>query len=315
MNADRIAEAGHLRSFATKATDPDPLSRDAGLRFLALDGFELGGRIFEPVVGGHPKTVVAFVGGGGVPARRYGRLARFLASNEIPVLTFDYRGIGWSRPRQLRGFRATAQDWGSSDVGGAIAEVARRYPAAQTAVISHSIGGLLLGAAPNTSIVRQFVFLCPHTGYWGDYRARFRFPMFALWHMVMPVLTHAVGYFPANTLRLGEDIPKDVALQWSRRRRAELSKTYRTSEILTSFAGAAGPALLITMSDDGFATAKGAERLITLYENLVPQRRLISPDLIGVPKIGHFGFFRGERAADLWPIVVEFLYRGGPGIQ
>ena len=64
-----------------------------------------------------------------------------------------------------------------------------RFPASSLAAISHSIGAMLLGAAPNISRIRTFVFVCPHTGYWGDYHLVWRAPMLLLWHGIMPVAT------------------------------------------------------------------------------------------------------------------------------
>ena len=46
--------------------------------------------------------------------------------------------------------------------------------------------------------------------------------MAVLWHGVMPLVTRVVGYFPAQILGLGEDIPAGVAMQWAARTGPEL---------------------------------------------------------------------------------------------
>ena len=48
----------------------------------------------------------------GVKRRYYDAFAQYLAARGISVVTFDYRGIGESRPASLRGFDATMLDWG-----------------------------------------------------------------------------------------------------------------------------------------------------------------------------------------------------------
>jgi predicted alpha/beta hydrolase len=290
----------------------DQLALD--VRFPALDGFDLGGRLYRRNQDDSPPVVTIFLSGGGVLALRYRRFAAFLASKGIPVLSFDYRGIGASRRSSLRGMSASAEDWGKLDVGGAIAELASRFPNARLACISHSIGALLLGAAPNAKLISDFVFLSPHTGYWGDYNPKYRVPMFALWHVAMPITTYTLGYFPGKFLGLGEDIPAGVALDWSRRRNPQIARSPSNRDLLSRFAEVRGQAFVMTPLDDGFATKNGADRLLSLYPNLSTQRVNVDPKALGVAHLGHFGFFRRERAVDLWLEVVGFLDSAKPSI-
>src|SRR5207244_11849720 len=93
-------------------------------------GFESAGR------GGSaraekPTRVAAIHPGAGIRADNYRRFALFLAQSGIPVLLYDYRGIGLSRPKALRGFRATVEDWAEYDCTGAIAWLRERFPPAQ----------------------------------------------------------------------------------------------------------------------------------------------------------------------------------------
>ena len=89
--------------------------------------------------------------GAGIPAARYRRFAGFLAASGIPTLVYDYRGIGLSRPKALRGFRAAIEDWAEYDCGGALAWMRERFPDADLVGIAHSIGALLVGGAPNSA--------------------------------------------------------------------------------------------------------------------------------------------------------------------
>ena len=65
------------------------------------DGITLGGHVWVAVGPVHGAVVVNPATG--VAARYYHRYARFLAGHGFEVLTFDYRGIGLSRPARLRG--------------------------------------------------------------------------------------------------------------------------------------------------------------------------------------------------------------------
>lgn len=285
---------------------------ESGLRFDALDGYELGGTIYGPRESEYKEIAVFINCGGGVPARFYRRFAHYLAEVGIPVLTYDYRGIGRSKPRRLRGFRACAEDWSEYDCGGAIRCLRDRFPTAELVGMAHSVGALLLGGAPNAYEISRFVLIGAHTGYYGDYQRRYRFPMAVLWHGVMPALTRTVGYFPASWLRLGDDIPGGIALQWAARRTPDLAITVagdraRAREALERCGQLRGRALAMSFSDDAFATDAGTRRLLSFFPQLRAERVEIHPNDVGLPKIGHFGFFRQGARRALWPIVLAYL--------
>jgi predicted alpha/beta hydrolase len=44
-----------------------------------------------------------------------------------------------------------------------------------------------------------------------------------------------------------------------------------------------------------------------LYANAPIEYRRIAPRDIGVPRIGHFGFFRPQFEPTLWPLVPQWL--------
>jgi predicted alpha/beta hydrolase len=284
------------------------------VRLRALDGYELGGVFYDALRPRAPRRVVVLHGGAGIPAARYRRFAYFLAEWGIPVLTYDYRGIGMSRPPILRGFRATLDDWAEYDSAGAVAWLRERFPYDEIVGISHSIGALLLGGAPNAAEQAQLIMIGPHTGYYGDYRPLYRLPMAVAWHVVMPALTRLVGYFPAHRLRLGEDLPAGMALQWAERRFSELRpastgpEQERTGRLLDRCAMLESRVLAISISDDAFATIAGAKRLLSYFPRLQsPQHVVITPAEGGVKQLGHFGFFRREAGATLWPRLLAQL--------
>ena len=72
----------------------EPAVAESKFQFPALDGYDLGGTVYLPNNVSTPRTAVLFNCGGGIPASRYARLARYLAGQGYPVLGYDYRGIG-----------------------------------------------------------------------------------------------------------------------------------------------------------------------------------------------------------------------------
>jgi predicted alpha/beta hydrolase len=286
------------------------------VRFPALDGYELGGTLFEPAGDDVPKQAAVFNCGGGVPAARYRRFAGFLASRGIAVVTYDYRGIGKSRSGCLKGFVASAEDWSEFDTGGAISLLSRTWPKAEFVGIAHSIGALIMGGAPNIGQLKRFVFVAGHTGYFADYRPRYRIPMALLWHGLMPLLTRLFGYFPGKALGLGEDLPPGIAMQWAARwspdfrPEATAADARRARAMLLRFPNVGGRLLALTSADDAFATASGQNRLLRLFPNIVSQTIVIQPEGCAMPRIGHFGYFRHGLETAIWQRLVYYIHTG-----
>jgi len=285
----------------------------AQVRVPAFDGYELGGLLCS-VRGEKPARVAVLHPGAGIRALNYRRFATFLAQSGMPVLLYDYRGIGLSRPRALRGFRATVEDWAEYDCAGAIAWLQERFPGAQIVGIAHSIGALLAGGAANATHQAQLVLIGGHTAYYGDYDERYRLPMTLLWHGLMPAVTRLLGYFPASRLGLGDDIPGGVALQWAARRSPELRPAgagpeyERIHQLLDRCALLQRPAVLISISDDAFAGTAGTKRLLSYYPRLFPLKHVVfTPADAGARRLGHFGFFRRAGGSVLWPRFLALL--------
>jgi predicted alpha/beta hydrolase len=160
------------------------------------------------------------------------------------------------------------------------------------------------------------VFVGAHSGYFGDYRGKFRAPMSLVWHAAMPLITRVVGYFPANALRLGEDIPAGFAMQWAARRTPDFrpskkGKQYeRASAMLKRHEELRGTALALAFSDDAFGTYSGLRRLLAIYPRLETTIEEITPEGANMGRIGHTGFFRPSAAAVLWPKVRDFITTG-----
>ncbi|MGH8704582.1 MAG: alpha/beta hydrolase family protein [Burkholderiales bacterium] len=287
------------------------------VRLRAADGYSIGAVFYAALRPRAPRRVAVLHSGAGIPALRYRRFARFLAEWGIPVLTYDYRGIGLSRPPALRGFQATIEDWAEYDSEAAIAWLRERFPHDEILGISHSIGCLPLGGAANAAEQAKVVLVGAHTGYYGDYRPLYRLPMALAWHGLMPAITRFVGYFPANRLGFGEDLPAGMALEWAERRRPELWQNgaepaqERRRRLLDRCAVLQSRAIAISISDDAFATVEGTKRLLSYFPRLSsPQLVVFTPADAQVRRIGHFGFFRRAVGMALWPRLLAQLDPG-----
>jgi predicted alpha/beta hydrolase len=280
------------------------------LSIAARDGFALGARLFRREGQSDAPDAVVFASGGGLSVVRYRHFLRHLAAAGIPVLAYDYRGVGLSRPARLRGFAAGLEDWAELDQAGAVDALRERFPAARLTTIAHSIGSLVAATAPNAGSLSQMVFIGPHTGYWRDYARGWRIPMALTWHVVMPALTHAVGFFPGHALRLGDDLPRGFALQWAGRTAPSFAlggddaARSRGARLLASAEALAVPALVISFADDAFASERGVRRFLHAIPSVPVVRRHLEPGPAG--RFGHFGFFSRRHRAQ-WPLVSRFL--------
>ena len=293
------------------------MARAETFRLTAADGHVLSATLFSPGSGLDLGLVSVINPGAGIPAAYYGRFADGLADRGIATITYDYRGIGLSRPARLRGYQATIKDWGELDGPAALAWARDHFPDRRRAVIGHSIGGFLAGFVPDPALIDRLVLVGAHTGYWRDYARWARPLMWTMWHAVMPAVTRALGYFPARRFGLPEDLPAGVAYDWAARTKPDFQRNYRLPDgsidrvrhaaIEARFRAVRADALAITFSDDPFATPAGTARLRALFSGCRFDERRIDVRSTGLRKIGHFGFFRTAARATLWPVVFDWL--------
>jgi predicted alpha/beta hydrolase len=297
------------------APEPPPLA--TGLTIAAADGYPLHARLWARPEAAAPRRVALVNAGAGIVCAYYERFAAWLAASGTPTLVYDYRGIGGSKPATLRGFDATVEDWGRLDCSGALAWLEARYPAAERVVVGHSVGGFVTGLSKVGGRIDRLLLVGAHTGYYGDYAPRARPWMYALWHVLMPALTRAVGYFPGRRLHLLEDLPRGAALQWAGRRHVDFREEVRLpdgrrdeaagAELHDRFRAVRADTLALRFSDDPFATAAATANLQRLYVNATWRTRELSPEDAGGEPIGHFGFFRSRNRDTLWPVVAAWL--------
>ncbi|MEO8740191.1 MAG: alpha/beta fold hydrolase [Casimicrobiaceae bacterium] len=284
------------------------------LVFLAPDNYPLSARIWHTTAA-RPKVAVLINAGAGISYRYYDRFAEYIASNGATVMIYDYRGIGKSRPRSLRGFSASVEDWGSKDCTAAIALLHKRDGEIPVVVIGHSVGGFLTGFVRNGQLINRLILVAAHTGYWRDYSKARRQRMYALWHVLMPALTRVFGFFPGRLLGVSEDIPAGAALEWANRRHPEFWWNVRTAsgeldadrieDAIARFRAIRAPTFAIRFSDDPFATLEGTQRILGLFFNCPTELIVLGPEDTNNQPIGHFGFFRATFRETLWPMVLS----------
>lgn len=271
------------------------------LALAAADGYRLAASVALPD-GEAPRRVVLVAPATGVRRRLYRPFAEFLAARGAVVLTWDWRGVGESRPPRLRGFRATMRDWGEQDLAGAIHWAGERFPGVPRVLVGHSFGGQAPGLAPNAGALSGALLVGAQSGYWGHWPGRSGWRYLPLWYLAVPALTRLFGYFPAAPLGLGEDLPAGVALQWAR--------WCRSPGYLGDWSGHArfrAPLLAYSFADDDYAPREAVAALLGHYGSEVREHRHLAPAEVGAEHIGHFGFFRPGVVPSLWAEAARWM--------
>src|SRR4051812_22017297 len=106
------------------------------VRLAAADGRSVAARFFTPP--NDPVGAVLVAPAMGAQQRYYAPFARWLAAEGYLVATFDYRGVGESRDRPLRGFDADILDWARLDCGAVLDALAARAPGVPLHWVGHS---------------------------------------------------------------------------------------------------------------------------------------------------------------------------------
>jgi predicted alpha/beta hydrolase len=277
-------------------------------RIQARDGYELAATVYPPDPRRYSGRVVILASGMGIQRGFYRRYASHLAAEGFPTVTFDYRGIGDSRPEKLRRFRARLQDWGDKDLAGVIDWAARVFPEADLYLVGHSVGGQIVGLADNRDLVRGMVAITCQSAYWKHWKGRDRLGVYLMWHVVMPTVPRLLGFFPSRYLGLGEDLPEGVARDWAWWGRHPHYLHGRVSEeIRQRYERFTGTLRVYSFTDDRYAPLTAVRGFLRLYPNAAHTHRAIAPRDLDLPSIGHFGFFREKAGALLWHETVAWL--------
>lgn len=282
------------------------------ISFRASDGFELKGHVY-----GDPATARAgllIAPAMGVEQRYYADFAQWMAAQGWLVLSFDYRGMGASRPAEMRGslkgLEADIRLWAERDASAALDELDRRLGGAERPIhwLGHSLGGQILGLLPNRERVSRAITVGSGSGYWRENAAGLRRYVWWLWYVIVPLSLPLFGYFPGRRLRKVGDLPRGVMAQW---RRWCLDRDYMMGEggtaLRAQYAALRAPMLSLAFTDDEFMSRRNTESLHGFYAGAQPELRRIAPADVGVRRIGHFGFFRKHFEASLWPQVSAWL--------
>lgn len=271
----------------------------------APDGYRLAGRLYP--VRGVPSGRLVVAGAAAVPQGFYRRFAEFAAARGFETLTFDYRGIGLSRPPSLKDFRMDLLDWARLDLAAAVDAMADgKVP---LHVAGHSYGGHAFGLLPNHRKVSGFYAFGTGAGWHGYMPWGERLRMLAMWKVVLPPLTRWKGYCPTSMLGMGEDLPADAYRQW--RHWCRFPRYFFDDPAMHGierhYAEVRTPIVAANALDDLWAPPRSRDAFMQGYRNAPMTCEDVDPRLMG-GKLGHMGYFR-QAAEPLWERTLDWFSR------
>lgn len=255
------------------------------------------------------EQVVVIASATGVVKEYYKHFAQYLFEMGIAVITFDYAGIGESRPISLRNFNTSAQKWATNDLSTVIDFALQKYPYKTLVLIGHSIGGQLIGLCPNALNAKKIILVAAQSGYYKLWRKSEQLKMLVAWKMLFPFFNFLLGYVPTKKFSAIEDLPGGMAMEW---RNWCLSPNY-----LFDFVGGEDlyfdkiEAEMVSYSTDNdkFASVEATDWISDKYLNSKMKRIHLKPEDFSVKNIGHFGYFQKRCSHSVWPELLDKIRR------
>lgn len=271
------------------------------LEITALDGFKISGRKFSPA---EVKGRIVVASATGVPQGFYQNFAQRAVSRGFEVITFDYRGIGESAPKSLRGFQVDYRDWARLDIAGVLQS---QPDDLGIHLVGHSYGGHAFGILPDLSRVKSLHTFATGAGWHGWMPKSEQIRVKFLWNVIGPIITRSSGYLAWKRFGLGENLPLGIYRQWK----------YWCSfpnywfddptaglQMQSSFARVQVPITAFNAIDDKWATPASRDAFMKHYINSDLKLIDLNPAELQLKSIGHMGYFRRGSEA-LWDRVLD----------
>lgn len=274
------------------------------LHIITQDKTPLTAHLFEPQTSNGKMVIINSATG--VRQHIYFGIARFLSENGFTVITYDYRGIGLSKPNKITDFQASMRLWGTQDFSAITDYVNIHFPNDRKYVIGHSVGALILGMNKDSIDFENFVFVATQKAYVKNLTWKIQLMAYLGFGILQPLLTKIFGYFPAHWLGLGERLPAGVAFDW----RTLILNPKSTNRLLEKIEEDFSKQLkqkplVISAEDDAWVTEKGLQTLMNeTYPNMQPTYRHLKKSESEKGEIGHINFFRSYNQK-LWQIILN----------
>ncbi|WP_091510613.1 alpha/beta hydrolase family protein [Flexibacter flexilis] len=273
---------------------------------LTADNYRIAATRFVPE---NPNgNVIVICSATGIKQRFYAGFAAKFAAQGYTVYTYDYRGIGLSKPDKISGFQATMRDWATKDFQAITDFVTDAHPNARKFHIGHSIGGIFIGLTPAYKQYDAFVTVAAQFGYWKNFYNKNKPAVLWFFYVLVPVLSKMLGYFPSKVKSMGESLPVGVAKDWRTLIVSKKSAMALAEQSYNFYEKIDKPVLVISLEDDWIAPEKAVDIFVQkMLKNAKVERKHILLSEAKTKAIGHVNFFRNKFEKNLWNIPLNWL--------
>ncbi|GAA5315372.1 MAG: alpha/beta fold hydrolase [Candidatus Pelagadaptatus aseana] len=244
-----------------------------------------------------------------MPQGFYKGFAEFANKQGYHCLTFDYRGTGQSQNIAKRDIQL--HHWGTLDIDAAIAKATELCDTAHPKLhyIGHSIGGQLLGLAPNATQLNSITLAAASQPHWSRGNLAYKTQLALVGHMMLPLGSIGREEFPCDKLGIASmNIPANCARSWGRWIRKRDYLFHPKFKLDTQgYQALTQPLLAWTVSDDAMAPYQAIEALRQRYPNTESEHRIADAGSLGLGVIGHMGFFRRNAEQTLWQQTFDWI--------
>ena len=271
------------------------------ITFAALDGYTISGRRYTPE---KAKGRIVVASATGVPQGFYQKFAQRAVSRGFEVITFDYRGIGESAPKSLRGFQVDYRDWARLDLAGVLQSQPNDLG---IHLVGHSYGGHAFGVLPDLSKVKSLHTFATGAGWHGWMPKSEQIRVKFLWNVVGPIVTRSSGYLAWKRFGLGENLPLGIYRQWKYWcgfPNYWFDDPTEGIQMQSLFARVQVPITALNAIDDKWATPASGDAFMKHYINSDLKLIDLNPAELQLKSIGHMGYFRRGSEA-LWDRVFD----------
>lgn len=333
MNSSAIADPVRTAQPSTAAAPapvgaaPEaPVHRQAA-QLRCSDGRLLTATWFDPPTDGDVRAVAVIGAATAVPAGFYRPFAEWLARRGYAVLTYDYRGIAASRAALQPGEDVRLRDWARTDMAAAVHAADRRRRLEQHRQgrelallwIGHSLGGNAVGLVPGfEGKVDAVLGVAAQVAYLGHWQGWARVQAWLFFHWMLPGLVRLLGHAPGRILGpRAQDLPAGAALEWaSWGRTPGFLFGDPTLDRERAYDRFTGPVHLWSITDDHlFGPPSAVDALAAEFRAARVQRHVIAPSDLHVTRIEHFGPFRRDLGARLWPRLLSPIEAATPRLS
>jgi predicted alpha/beta hydrolase len=245
----------------------------------------------------------------GVKASYYEPVAKALHRLGAAVVTADLRGVGLSSvrasPRTDFGYREIVL----YDMPAVLAAVKNEFPGRPVFLFGHSLGGQLscLFASTAPEAVSGIVLVSSCSVYFNGWSFPVNLGILAFEQFAY-LVANILGHFPGRLFHFGDREARRLVRDWSRQ---GLTGRYRAKGSGVDFEALLGamelPLLTISFTDDAYGPKPAVEHLLAKMGKCVITHHHLSPDELGLERVGHFGWI--QHAELIVPMIEEWLNR------